>query len=259
MALVSTAVAFQRETTDDASCTEAPNVNCGHGGTPLEWRDFPVSFFIDPDGSGLADGTVIDAAEAAFATWQNASRNGITFDFAGTTTTGSNGDDRRNVIHFRPFIGGRDTFAQSILTYDVETGELLDVDIELNDNFDFAPLPSGQNDPSDSRVDLRAVLTHEAGHLLGLDHENRFGEEVVMYFSDTTGNTTHRNLSNDDRSGVRTIYPTSDGGGDSGDGDGGGGGGCSASEGTSADGALIAAVLLGLLEIGRRRRSRRLR
>jgi hypothetical protein len=249
LALASSAPAFQRETTDDPRCAEAPNVNCEHRGVPLEWRTFPVSFFIDPDSSGLSAGTVIDVAEAAFTTWQNASRNGITFRFGGTTSVGgSNGDDGRNVIHFRPFVGGRDTFAQSILTYDVETGELLDVDVELNDNFSFAVLPSGQNDPTDPRVDLPAVLTHEAGHLLGLDHENRFGPAVVMYFSDTTGNTSHRNLSGDDRSGVRTIYPTGGGDGDDdGDDDGDGGGCVAAGSAGGADRAAVLVLLLGLL------------
>ena len=263
LALVSTAHAFQRETTDDPRCAEAPNVNCPHLGTPLEWRAFPVSFFVDPGSSGVSAGTVIDAAEGAFATWQNASRNGITFRFDGTTSgSGSNGDDGRNVIHFRPFFGGRDTFAQSILTYDVETGELLDVDIELNDNFSFAVLPSGQNEPTDPRVDLPSVLTHEAGHLLGLDHENRFGPGVVMYFSDTTGNTSHRSLSNDDRSGVRAIYPAGSGdgdgnGGEDGDGDG-DGGGCVAAEGSGGtDRAAVLVLLLGLLVALRARHTSR--
>jgi hypothetical protein len=261
LTLASTAFAFQRETTDDPRCAEAPNVNCEHRGIPLEWRTFPVSFLVDAGSSGASAGTVIDAAEGAFATWQNASRNGITFRFDGTTSvSGSNGDDGRNVIHFRPFVGGRDTFAQSILTYDVETGEFLDVDIELNDNFSFAVLPSGQNDPTDPRVDLPSVLTHEAGHLLGLDHENRFGPGVVMYFSDTTGNTSHRSLSTDDRSGVRAIYPTGGGDGDgdgSGDGDGDGDGiGCAAAEGSGgADRAAVLVLLLGLVVALRIRRA----
>ena len=245
-----TALAFQRETTDDPSCTEDVNVNCPHNGTPLEWRDFPVSFFIDPDGSGLDDETVIDAARAAFNSWQNASRNGITFRFAGTTSGSSNGDDERNLVHFRSFAGGQDTFAQSILTYDVETGDLLDVDIELNSTFDFDALDAPHSDPL-GPVDLQSVLTHEAGHLLGLDHENRFGEAVVMFFSDTPGNTTHRNLSNDDRSGVRAIYPASSD--DSGDGD--GGSGCAAAETGAGDRWAVLALLAGLLVATRYRRS----
>jgi hypothetical protein len=238
----SMALAFQRETTDDPLCTEDVNVNCPHNGTPLEWRDFPVSFFIDPDGSGVDDETVIDAARAAFGSWQSASRNGITFRFGGTASGSSNGDDDRNLIHFRSFTGGRDVFAQSVLTYDVETGDLLDVDVELNSSFDFDALDGPHSDPT-GPVDLQAVLTHEAGHLLGLDHENRFGEAVVMFFSDRPGNITHRNLSNDDRSGVRAIYPASSG--DSGDG--GGGGGCAAAQTSADDRWAVVALLAGLL------------
>jgi hypothetical protein len=245
----SSVLAFQRETTDDPSCTEDVNVNCPHNGTPLEWRDFPVSFFVDPDGSGLDDETVIDAARAAFDSWQNASRNGITFRFGGTTSGSSNGDDERNLIHFRSFAGGFDTFAQSILTYDVETGDLLDVDIELNSSFDFDALDEPHSDPL-GPVDVQAVLTHEAGHLLGLDHENRFGEAVVMFFSDTPGNITHRNLSNDDRSGVRAIYPA-DSDNSGGDGD---GGGCATAETTAGDRWAVVALLAGLVLVSRLRR-----
>ena len=240
-----TATAFQRETTNDPACPEAPGVNCPHLGTPLQWRRFPVGFFVDPEFAGIPFGTVIEIAESSFATWESASEEGITFRLEGTAAvSGPDGEDGRNVVFFRPFPTGQQTFAQSILTFDSETGEIFDVDVELNSNFQFAVLPSGQNDPSDSRVDLRAVLTHEVGHLLGLDHENRFGPAVVMYFSDTSGNASHRNLTSDDRAGVRAIYPVP--AGESPDGGGGGGGGCEVAERPSADRALLFAIVAGL-------------
>lgn len=253
-----TAAAFQRETTNDPTCAEAPGANCPHLGTPLAWRRFPVGFFVDPDSAGLPVDVVVDVAESSFDSWERASDEGITFRLEGTAAVGAaDGEDGRNVVFFRPFPTGQETFAQSILTFDSETGEIFDVDVELNSNFEFAVLSAGQNDPSDPRVDLQAVLTHEVGHLLGLDHENRFGPAVVMYFSDTTGNATHRNLTSDDRTGVRAIYPgpADESPGDDG---GGGGGGCTVAERATADRGLVVALVAALaIASAVRRRSRR--
>jgi len=215
-------LAFQRETTNDPSCAEGPGVNCPHLGTPLSWRSFPVLYFINSDRSGLSLDAARSPIDAAFSSWQSGSRNGITFAFGGQSHNGSDGQDGQNTISWLSLSNATDTFAQTILTFDSQSGQIFDADVELNDNFQFAVLPAGEDDPNDQTVDLQAVLTHEAGHLLGLDHENRFGPQVVMFFEDTTGDTTHRALTGDDQSGARTIYPSSGGG----SGSGGGGGGC---------------------------------
>jgi hypothetical protein len=218
--------AFQRETTNDPGCAEGPGVDCPHRGTPLSWRSFPVLYFINSDASGLSLSAVRSPIDTAFSTWQSGSRSGITFAFGGQSHNGSNGQDGQNTISWQSLTNATDTFAQTVLTFDTQSGEILDADVELNRNFQFGVLPAGEDDPSDPTVDVQAVLTHEAGHFLGLDHENRFGQQVVMFFSDTTGDTTHRALTGDDLSGVRAIYPSS-GGATGGGGNGGGnGGGC---------------------------------
>lgn len=237
--------AFQRETTDDPPCSEAPGVNCGHRGRPLSWSARPVAYFINTAGSGLGLDVVLPAVQAAFSTWQSASSDRITFQFAGQSQEGPDGQDGRNTVSWQRLSNARDVFAQSIITFRTNSGEIFDVDIELNDAFTFAVLPDGENDPSDSRVDVQAVVTHEAGHLLGLDHENRFGSRVVMFFEDTRGNTTHRTLADDDRNGVRAVY----GGG----GGGGGGGGCAIAR--SADRSDLLTVALCLCWLAARRRS----
>jgi matrixin len=237
LAVVPPLRAFQHETTNDPNCDEGPGVDCPHLGTPLSWSVFPVRFFVNADASGLSFDSARDAISAAFSTWQSASGDGIVFEFGGPSQRGSNGDDGCNVVSWQKLgQGAVDTFAQSIITFDKNSGQIFDVDVELNSDDPFAVLQAGEDNPFDERVDLQAVSTHEVGHLVGLDHENRFGPQVVMYFSDTSGNTTHRTLTSDDRSGVLAIYPepailgdgtttancTSGGGG-------GGGGGCALS------------------------------
>jgi hypothetical protein len=252
-ALASPASGFQRETTDDPHCREDVGVNCPHRGTPLRWLGIPVLFHVNSANSDVDPGTAENAIRAAFATWQAASSDGILFEFAGGTTAGANGMDDTNVFLWQSLSSTSDTFAQSILTYDVNSGEILDVDVQLNSNFTWAVLVAGEDDPVDQRVDIQAVATHEAGHLLGLAHENRFGPGVVMFFSDTFGNTSHRNLSDDDRAGVRAIYASGSGGG------GGGGGkdslGCAIGE-TKGSGDLASLALV-LAAFGLARRLRK--
>jgi hypothetical protein len=248
--------AFQLETTDDPDCAEAPGVNCPHRGRPLSWRAFPVPFFINSDASGLSFSTARDAISAAFSTWQGASGGAITFAFAGQSHSGSDGQDGQNTISWQMLAAGTDdTFGQSILTFSGGDGEIFDVDIELNTAFPLAVLPAGQNDPSDPRADLQAVATHEAGHFSGLAHENMLGPEVVMFFEDTSGNTTHRTLTADDQDGILAIYAGGAMGG--GGGGGGDGGGCTVDPNASTQELMPAAALLAALvarEMGRRRR-----
>lgn len=242
---------FQRETTDDPDCTEDAGVNCPHRGTALTWHSQPVTFVVNPSASGIDPSAAVAAVRAAFDTWQGASDGGITFSFGGTTNAGANGQDGQNTVTWTNLGSATsDAFAQSVLTYSTKTGAISDVDIQLNAANVFAVLPDGTDNPFDFRVDIQAVVTHESGHLLGLAHENRFGPQVVMFFSDTSGNTTHRHLTSDDRAGVRAIYANGSAGG------GGGGGGCAVAPGDSRESLVPVALLLAVLGLRRRPRGR---
>jgi matrixin len=250
--------AFQLETTDDPDCDEAPGVDCPHNGTPLQWKASPVLYFINSDQSGLSFRDVRTAVNNAFSTWQSASGNNIQYLFAGQTHSNADGNDGQNTVTF-VHLGSKsaDTFGQSTITFSSHTGEIFDVDIELNADEPFAILPAGEVDPSDPNVDVQAVVTHESGHFGGLAHENRLGPEVVMFFSDISGNTTHRTLTSDDRSGIRAVYPDplpgSPDGGSSGGG-GGGGGGCRLDPTASPLTAFPTIVTVALLAVVRRMR-----
>lgn len=252
--------AFQLETTDDPECAEAPGVNCPHRGAPLSWRVFPVPYSINSDASGLSFSTARDAISAAFSTWQGDSGGAITFAFAGQSHSGSDGQDGQNTISWQALgEGAADTFGQSIITFAGSDGEIFDVDIELNTTFPLAVLPPGENNPSDPRADLQAVATHEIGHLGGLAHENTLGPEVVMFFEDTTGNTTHRTLTADDQAGIQAIYSGGGMGGGGGGGGGGDGGGCAIDPNAHRQGLMPAGALLGILIAREIRRARKRR
>jgi hypothetical protein len=243
--------AFQRETTEDPPCIESVGVNCPHLGVPLAWRSMPVRYFINSDRSGLSFDTVRSAVEPAFSSWQAASENGISFEFGGRSRGGADGQDGQNTISWRPLTDARDTFGQTIVTFFTDSGEIIDADTEFNSSFRFGVLPPNQDDPSNPVVDVQAVVTHEIGHVIGLDHENTLGPQVVMFFSDTTGDSTRRTLTPDDVAGVRDIYS-----GGSGGGGGGGGGGCAvvpARGGRDLWPVIAVLVLLAGRRLGRRR------
>jgi MYXO-CTERM domain-containing protein len=99
---------------------------------------------------------------------------------------------------------GRGQVALTTVTYDALTGHILDADIELNAQENIFTV-------GDSRVvaDLRSTLTHEIGHLLGLDHSEQ--PEATMWNDTRRGSVTLRTLANDDIAAMCTAYPPEEG------------------------------------------------
>ena len=98
------------------------------------------------------------------------------------------------------------TIALTIVTADVETGEIYDADIELNSaDYTIVPLTAGVPNTNDA-FDLQAVLTHEIGHFLGLAHSPR--PDAVMFSSgDSDNGTAKRSLTAVDQLAICTVYP----------------------------------------------------
>jgi len=107
---------------------------------------------------------------------------------------------------------GDGVIALTTTTYNFQTGEIFDGDIELNEaEFQFTtadpPAPSCQPGSSTGCIgtDLRNTVTHEAGHLLGLGHSG--DPESTMFLSAGSGETLKRDLAQDDIDGLCSIYP----------------------------------------------------
>ncbi len=108
--------------------------------------------------------------------------------------------------------GAGDNPARTRVFYDPETGEISEADIAIN------PLPLStegvplqfSTDGTPGTYDLESTLTHELGHLLGLDHSNVVG--ATMQARQCVNGTyklpafTERTLSEDDRTRVTGIY-----------------------------------------------------
>lgn len=96
-------------------------------------------------------------------------------------------------------------FAVTTVWHRRSTGEILDVDIEVNEERGpYGICPAGGC--SDRRtVDLENVLTHELGHYLGLAHTT--DPDATMFASAVAGEVHKRDLAEDDELGICTVYP----------------------------------------------------
>jgi hypothetical protein len=94
--------------------------------------------------------------------------------------------------------------AVTIVTYEMDTGRLLDADIVVNGKAAFAvldePVKGGK-----AEYDLPAVLTHEAGHVLGLG-ESASGQEATMWPYARPDDIDKRSLAEDDEDGAIDSY-----------------------------------------------------
>ena len=179
---------------------------------PLFWRNQCVSFNLNRAASPLSSITLNEAtliADQAFAQWATApcpggglpsivATDGPPVDCEGLSEghnnpiilrdTGWTYTDMANAIGF------------TTLTVNLDTGEIIGAEIEVNTEFQTIVTTSP---PPKGAYDLQTILTHEAGHFLGLAHST--DSSAVMYAFYNAGSTT---LQSDDISGICSIYPS---------------------------------------------------
>lgn len=148
---------------------------------------------------------------ASFRKWQTAAN--VEFEF--TIGTGDEGNevarDGRTLITVAPTAGNLLLFGDDIedvpavtRLYHDKTGEIFEADIVLN------PTQLFTTDGTFGTFDLESTLTHEAGHLLGLEHSPVRG--ATMYPAHGRNgvynlpNLAPRTLSPTDRSGALALY-----------------------------------------------------
>jgi MYXO-CTERM domain-containing protein len=208
-----TAGAYCRTTTATGSLP--PNTGaCAAGGVPTYWLNRCVGYSVSrlPSRYATVDETEALAA-AAFSTWTNADCSGArpTIDAVdlgpvdcseiGFDPHGSN----QNVIVFRdaawPYPDGAQTLAHTTVTFDAETGEILDADIEINTHdHRIVAHPSAPGE-----FDLGQVLLHETGHFLGIAHTPVSAATMFYRY-----NPSHRSeLADDDIAAICDVYPAS--------------------------------------------------
>jgi hypothetical protein len=216
------ASAFCRTTTCDpttAQCEKDQN-GCVGEGAPLTWQTMPIVYRIFSGGSEKLD---MDATrgivKAAFDTWAavecDGGKTSLRFVEQGDVTSDKPDDALRAPepfgIYFRDASWTHDDADESLaLTnqlYGLITGlvEYADIEINTHDN-EFSTSDNGQG------IDLQSVITHEAGHYIGLAHSRAEDSIMVARYCQSGvrcggGVDKMRALADDDVAAVCALYP----------------------------------------------------
>jgi hypothetical protein len=277
-------------------------------GHPLKWESGCVFVTIDAAGTTAIPGDgEFPVIDASIATWNDATVN-ASCSYLTVMSQGKKamevGNDKVNVIKFRDTTWGRPAVGNDpARTYNPQAagittaiyiddaasgrdGAILDADIELNGvDFDISIAGQTSGPPGKCLAELQNTLTHELGHLHGLEHPcrvvgdptNRVDDkgnpvpdcstvqatptlpanmkilEATMFNFQECGETKKETLSDDDIQSMCSIYPASAPHSCQAVGSTGGGGCCSAS---GRDRPELAFLLAGttLLALRRRRK-----
>jgi MYXO-CTERM domain-containing protein len=223
----SSAEAFCRSTTCE-KCV-APATGCVEEGLPLYWPPGCVSWDMQQDASKWASLDIAtNLVDAAFQAWSSVTCEGqppsITFRNRGPVMCGAvefnSGRDTEggnaNIIVFRDtewtnaaVSDPASTLALTNVTFSRVSGQIYDADIEVNGS--QTPLSTDEM-PAANGYDLLSILTHEAGHFLGLAHStvpcsldgNDCPTMDALY---RRGSAAYRTLEDDDKAGLCAIYP----------------------------------------------------
>ncbi len=173
-----------------------------------------IPFVVNAGSFPFPEAEVVRIAQRGFNDWGGVPSAFITFEYEGTTQIEASGGDNRNVIIYdatgevigAPEGSGVIAFAR---INNNDDGFITDVDIVFNGR-DWKFSIEENNTPEDL-VDLQGVMTHEIGHLLGLDHSPLVGEpeeRPTMYpYNTASAPREERSLEADDLAGITAIYP----------------------------------------------------
>jgi hypothetical protein len=186
---------------------------------PIWWRNACVSYDLTRDGTRqIAYDTISRIVASAFAKWtgttcatdgSSASRVSIDVRDLGPVDCDrvqyNSNQGNQHVIIFDddvwPHNDANNTLGLTTVTFDPDTGEIYDADMEINAT---VPLSIGDPVPA-SGYDLESIVTHEAGHFLGMAHSG--DERATMFAHYAPGSSSMRLLTGDDVGGICTIYP----------------------------------------------------
>jgi hypothetical protein len=213
VALSGDALAYCRSTTCVGAECVRDDDGCKTTGMPLYWAGGCVGFSLQEDASAFIPKKYFrQVAQRSFLAWTElecdsglstllfSENDEVSCNVAEYNSGGANA----NIILFQDnkwdYQGVDNTLAKTTVTFDDDTGEILDADIEINTAYNHFTI----ND-TEIEYDLESVLTHEVGHFIGLDHTPDFS--ATMYAGYEPGTVEQRTLEEDDLLAACAVYP----------------------------------------------------
>lgn len=205
------ASAFCRSTTCTGDC-ERDIDECKTTGKKLFWRSSCIGYSMQRDGTeNIRMKHVRPAIARSFANWVDLACDdgtaSITFselDDVDCRQTEYNSDEANaNIVLFQDtkwkYTSADNNLAKTTVTFDDETGEIFDADIEINHAYNQFTI-SEEN----VEYDLESIVTHEVGHFIGLDHS--LDAAATMNATYERGSIELRSIEIDDVDGACAAY-----------------------------------------------------
>jgi len=209
---------------DPAPCRDSESFKTIRG---VKWTEFPVTYKIDPSGSGDVDGdgspgTANDlnlarqAVVNAFNTWDAEEHGGVDTNGDGVKEffkEAAAGETAKISVLWAFIDGVGGALASTSITYNVATKAIVSVKITFDSGDAWRVLGtltcSKQDVPGVLAFDIEDVAAHEIGHAIGLDHTQRLGDTYLTMYPYVLfeGETHKRTLGTGDRLGLAKLYP----------------------------------------------------
>lgn len=175
------------------------------GGVKWADEDLPVSYSVNPTGSGFGEDAV-NAITAAFETWDAEVSKELFNDVVETIGLSGAVRDDRNTVSWA-YIADGDIVAQCTFWFYVNTKEMVEFDIVFNNQQPWGIDPDGENGVVINAFDIQNIATHESGHTLVLEdlYEDKYSE-MTMYGYASIGEVKKRSLAWGDINGVNELY-----------------------------------------------------
>jgi len=178
-------------------------------GATVRWFGNSVSMRIDPSMQGyFQDLPVHDIVNDAATAWHGL--DGVPELLLNVGEPGpagyqtGHGDAGNGVYLVEDWELQENALAVTVATFETNSGKIVDADVLVNANHPLVLLPDGPEQRAEG-FDLRGVLTHEMGHVLGLG-ESYEVREATMWPSVAPGETHQRDIHTDDEMGVKEAY-----------------------------------------------------